>query len=133
MREPLTTTLLLELIGKLHIAFPRTIGEKNPAMMAEVYRNGLRGVSGEAVRDAVERCIQKDEYFPKVSRIREYAAHYDKVRTVDIRGQEGWDECGICGARAKHVFVEGSTEMRLVMEHNPGPHGLRKNSEEGAA
>jgi hypothetical protein len=109
MPEPLTSSLLLELIAKLHVAFPRTIGEKNPAMMADVYRNGLRGLSGDAVRHAVDRCIETEEYFPKVSKLREMAKAWDVQRTVTLRFETSWDVCPACGARATWTDCYRST------------------------
>lgn len=128
MHEPLTTQLLLDLLAQLHVAFPRTIGKENPAMMADVYRNGLRGVSGDAVREAVARCVQDDQYFPKVSRLREIARMIDARRSGAVRRAASWDECGVCGARvtetAKHAWV---------MVHHRGPHHIRDDAAEGAA
>lgn len=100
MPEPLTSSLLMELIARLDAAFPRRIGEKNPTMTADVYRNGLRGLSGDSVRHAVDRCIETEEYFPKVSKLRELAKAWDVQRTVTLRHEVSWDVCPFCGARA---------------------------------
>lgn len=143
MREPLTSPLLTELIEKLHVAFPRNIGKQNPAMMVDVYRNGLRGVGGDSVREAVERLIQTEQYFPKVAQIREAAMAYDRQRTVTARVSNDPDECGVCGARVKEVPCYRTTDAigedgqkvreyigsRLNMTHDPRMHGIRENQE----
>lgn len=79
MPEPLTTTLVMEELQRLHVAFPNNIGMRtSPAKTAEVYRNGLRGLSGDAVRAAADRVIQDDEFFPKVAKLRELATVWMK-------------------------------------------------------
>jgi hypothetical protein len=154
MSEPLTSSLLMDLIARLHAAFPRTIGKENPAMMADVYRNGLRGLSGDAVRHAVDRCIQTEEYFPKVSQLREIAKAWDVKRMVTLRHEESWDVCTVCGVRAQWTDcyratgekgpdgkllrdAEGRplrvyTATRLHLEHDPRQHGVLAKQEQTA-
>lgn len=100
MPEPLTTQLVVELLQKLLAAFPRNLGAQNPQMMADVYRNGLRGMDGDAVRAAVDVAIQSDNYFPKVARLRELASEWTKRNRVNVGPRPG-DEgvCHICRQR----------------------------------
>lgn len=128
MHEPLTTPLLLDLLQKLHVAFPRTLGKDNPAMMAEVYRNGLRGLSGNAVKEAVEKCIQQDQYYPKVARIREVASEIIRRTTVTLQHTASWDRCGVCG-----VAVTKSAGGRMMLDHDPRAHGIRVDAEQASA
>jgi len=102
MPEPLSTELVAQLLVKLHAAFPRTIGAQNATATTDVYRNGLRGLSGDAVRNAVDRVIENDTYFPKVARIRELANEWERRRLAFAPRHR--DEpanplaCRICGA-----------------------------------
>ena len=103
MPEPLTGGLMLDLLRQLHIAFPRNIGMQNPQLMADTYRNGLRGLSGEAIRWSVGQVIQDDKYFPKVSRLRELASGWNRANRVEIEAAiqrpSGW--CDGCQTVAK--------------------------------
>ena len=100
--EPLTTSLIAELLPKLLTAFPSKISSQNPQHTAEVYRNGLRGMDGEAVRAAVDISIQTDNFFPKVARLRELASEWTRRnRAVAIMRVEAvWHTCSVCGAKA---------------------------------
>lgn len=110
MGEPLTSQLVASLLGELHVAFPRNLGAQNPAMMADIYRNGLAGLSGDGVRWAVKQVIQEDKFFPKVSRLRELAQTWQRrnVIAVTVRNGDGRPEdvCMICGARYEGVAIE---------------------------
>lgn len=103
MPEPLTSQLVAEQLQKLLVAFPRNLGSQNPAMMADVYRNGLRGLSGDAVRAAVDRAIQEDEYFPKVARLREAATAWQRYNTTTLAPKFAKDDrwCDRCQSRAE--------------------------------
>jgi hypothetical protein len=85
MPEPLTTSLVGELLTKLSAAHPRSLYKANPVHMCEVYRNGLRGLSGDAVRFAVDRSIQEDKDFPKVARLRELGTEWQKRNQATVR------------------------------------------------
>jgi hypothetical protein len=101
MPEPLTSQLVRECLEKLTIAFPRTVG--NPAAMADIYRDGLRGLSGDSVREAVRRAIQEEEYVPKVAKLREIATAWEKVNRahfpVQLEPESGW--CPNCRTYVK--------------------------------
>ncbi len=163
MHEPLTTQLVVELLQKLLAAFPRNLGSQNPTMMADVYRNGLRGIEGEAVRAATDLAIQNDQYFPKVARLREIATEWTRRNraAVALRQEDAWDVCSICGARAVEKFItrqqrdpenrnallwdgldekgepiprmETLKEPRYHIEHDARMHHILRVSEEGAA
>lgn len=103
MPEPLTTTLVMEELQRLHVAFPQNVGMRtNPAGTAEVYRNGLRGLSGDAVRAAADRAIQEDEFFPKVAKLRELATAWMKHNQPSVEAQFAVDPlwCPVCQSRA---------------------------------
>lgn len=105
MAEPLTTELVAEMLGKLHVAFPRASNTQNAGKLADVYRNGLHGLSGDAVRAAVNRVIQEDEYFPKVARLREVSKAWMARGNAVLpfkRPSEDTYTCPICGAHATH-------------------------------
>jgi hypothetical protein len=129
MFEPLTTSLLLELIEKLNVAFPRARGAISPAALADVYRNGLHGLSGDAVRDAVARCIERDQYFPKVAGLRVLAAAFDKRRAINMQQHRSgdMDQCPICFARAE---MHGN---RSIITHDRRSHGLKDYDQEYVA
>jgi hypothetical protein len=76
MREPLTSTLMLEQMEKLVVAFPRARGSAPLDRMADLYRDNLRGVSGEALRWAVTAAIREDQYFPKIARLHQLAQRF---------------------------------------------------------
>jgi hypothetical protein len=100
--EALSSQLMLECLDKLLIAFPRTIGKAKD--MAAVYREGLRGLSGDGVRYAVDRIIQDDSYFPKVARIREIARAWERVNRAAPPEQVNVDPlwCPSCKTRAEY-------------------------------
>jgi len=78
MAEPLTLQLVAELLGDLDAAYPRHIKPENTQATAHVYRNGLSGLSGDAVRYAVKRAMQESEYFPKIAKLRELAESWER-------------------------------------------------------
>lgn len=153
MGEPVTTALVSELMPKLYAAFPRTIkGEQG--VVLDTYRNGLRGLSGEAVRFAVDRVIQEDTYFPKVSRLRELATAWQRrnatVPAVVVAPR--WDTCPVCGATAKprtisrqrrdpdrrnavirdergQVVWEEVESLMLYLDHDPARHHVSQRAE----
>jgi hypothetical protein len=83
--EELTFALMLEQLQKLHIAFPSHAGMKaNPRATAEVYRDGLQGLSGEAFRAAARIAIENGKFFPKIGELRESAAEWTRRHNVDV-------------------------------------------------
>lgn len=104
MPEPLTTSLVLEELRKLHTAFPQNVGMRsNPSGTAEVYRNGLRGLSGDAVRAAADRAIQDGEFFPKVAKLRELATAWMRHnQPAGLAAAVNHDDtyCGLCRTKA---------------------------------
>jgi hypothetical protein len=78
MPELFTPDLISESLKRLNAAFPRNIGKQNPEYTFEVYKTGLRGLSPESIKAAVDRSIQDEEYFPKVSKLRELAHNWAK-------------------------------------------------------
>lgn len=146
MHEPLTSSLLAELIADLQVAFPRGASGAKPAALADVYRNGLRGLSGDSVREAVRRAIQSEQYFPKVARLREIASSYDRQRTANVRHSGAWNQCGVCGARVhmqEYFKSSGKKDdqgewimvfagRREVLTHDMRAHGIREHLEEVA-
>jgi hypothetical protein len=97
MPEPLTSQLVAELMRDLLAAFPSKHSEKNLTHTADVYRNGLRGVSGDALRASVAVCIKSDSYFPKVARLRELATEWTKRNTVAPLIVKDSRVCRVCG------------------------------------
>ncbi len=104
MAEPLTTQLVSEELKRLHVAFPQNIGMRtNPGGTAEVYRNGLRGLSGDAVRAAADRAIQDGEFFPKVAKLRELAMawmRHNQPATTAVSASHDDTYCPKCQSRA---------------------------------
>lgn len=98
MAEPLTLELMLELLPKLYVAFPRTLGKDQVRATAVVYRDGLRGLSGDGVRAAVDRVIREDQFFPKVARIRELTREWEKVNRASAAVIDGPKSrrCPVC-------------------------------------
>lgn len=148
MPEPLSHALLADVIEKLNVAFPRNLGKQNPAMMAEVYRNGLRGLGGDAVRYAVDRLIQTEQYFPKVAQIREVAHQWQRQHVVEVqRDRADPSRCHICGARETERPIYRNTGkkdeageeireylgQRVVLEHDRRAHHVYDNSEQSFA
>lgn len=85
MPEAVTTVTVLEELKRLHVAFPTHSGMKNnPSGTAEVYRDGLHGLTVDALRAGVRIIIENDTYFPKVSRLREVAWEWTKRHSSDI-------------------------------------------------
>lgn len=101
MAETLTVGTMLELLPKLYTAFPRTLGKDQLRETAQVYRDGLRGLSGDGVRAAVDRVIREDNYFPKVARLRELAREWERSNVVIVAPQAAdplW--CPNCQSKA---------------------------------
>jgi hypothetical protein len=88
MAEPLTTALIAEQLGKLRVAFPNTRDSRSPAVVADLYRDHLAGVSAEALRAAVTRVIREDEFFPKVARLRAVAFEVEAARERERRSHD---------------------------------------------
>ena len=103
MHEPLTTALVGEELKRLFAVFPSKLAAQNVAFTAETYKNGLRGIDGQALRGAVEIVIQNDSYFPKVARLREAAGVWTKHNRPRLapRVEPAWNVCPVCGARAE--------------------------------
>jgi hypothetical protein len=79
MPETLTVEILVEQLRRLRLAFPTHAGTKTPEQIietAEVYRDGLHGISGEALRAAVRIAIETEKFFPKVVDLRTLAAEW---------------------------------------------------------
>lgn len=103
MPEHLTTQLVAEEMQKLVVAFPGNLAAKtNPSMLADTYRNGLRGLDGDAVRAAVDIVIREDTFFPKIARLREVAGEWTRRNRASYAAKiEGaWHTCPTCGAKA---------------------------------
>lgn len=131
MPEPLTTQLVAEQVQKLLAAFPsRNVAGQNVVHTADVYRNGLRGLSGDSLRAAVDLSIQQDSYFPKVARLRELAqqwARYNQPQRQEqfVDTDPLW--CAGCQSRAewrdrwrpkvdrlhRRVLIDGNRYMLL--------------------
>lgn len=95
--EPLTLELVAQMMRDLLAAFPsRNVAGQNIAHTAEVYRNGLRGVSGEALRAAVDLSIKSDTYFPKIARLRELASEWTKRNVVSMPSVAHEGVCPFC-------------------------------------
>lgn len=103
MRSPLTSVLLAEQLKRLAAVFPSKIGTQNPAFTAEVYKDGLRGIDGDALVGAVSMCIQADSYFPKVARLREAAGEWSRRNRASLPAQipVAWNVCPVCGEKAQ--------------------------------
>lgn len=159
MRQPLTHAVLGELLADLHAAFPASLAKRNPEHTADVYSKGLNGMSADAVRWAVVRSIEEDEYFPKVSRLRSLAQEWLRRNTMAFAPRHSGDpmECSVCGARAQQVpitryrrkwegdpprdryvldldadgnpVVESLVSVGFVMTHDRNRHGVNQRSE----
>jgi hypothetical protein len=71
MPEPLTLELVLEMLKDLNAGgLGRKMDDEELGRRAAVYRQALEGLSGDAVRFAIKKALQEDEYFPKPARIR---------------------------------------------------------------
>lgn len=155
MAEPLTSALVAELMPRLYAAFPRAI-RGDERYVHDTYRNGLRGLSGDAVRAAVDVVIREDTYFPKVARLREVAAAWQRrASPPDITYRKvPWNECATCGAKAlprtirrlrrdpkthalvrdehgREIWEEVESTM-LYMDHDAARHHVSRVEEESA-
>ena len=107
MSEHMTAALVLDELTRLFTAFPTHAGMKNnPRGTAEVYRNGLTGISGDALRHAAKRVIQEDSFFPKVARLREIALGwetYTRAANTAPAGEVDPLWCPRCQSRVETV------------------------------
>jgi hypothetical protein len=104
VREPLTAMLIADQLKRLFGAFPASkLASQNPSFTAETYKDGLKGIDGEMLRAAVDRCIQEDQYFPRIARLRELAFEWRRRNRDETPAAERstWNHCGICGAEAQ--------------------------------
>jgi hypothetical protein len=107
VRNPLTSALLAEQLKRMAAVFPSKLSSQNPAYTAEVYKDGLRGIDGDALVGAVDLCIQTDSYFPKVARLREAAGEWMKRNRAHFAPviKPAWNVCGVCGAKAESPAI----------------------------
>lgn len=121
MREPLTSMLLAEQLKRLLAAFPTRLASQNPQFLAETYRDGLKGIDGQAFRGAVEMAIQNEQYFPRISKLRELAHEWAKRNRVETPAEHKstWNRCGVCGAEAAPEMI---TRPRLFDPESSEPH-----------
>lgn len=148
MAELLTLDLMRELLAQLHVAFPTSKGV-DPQQMARVYRDGLSGLSGDAVRYAVTQCIREENFFPRVAKLRAYAQDYIRRTSAQSRPEARFSSepgaCPTCGAvpqrvrmqryardtRGEIVRKDGEAVLEefesstLHVMHDPSRHGLR--------
>lgn len=115
LREPLSRALLAEQLKKLLAAFPTRLASQNPEFLAETYKGGLRGIDGEQLRRAVDMAIQTEQYFPRISKLRELAHEWTKRNRLDIATthKAEWHTCGICGATVESIEI---TRPRLYQD-----------------
>jgi hypothetical protein len=76
VHEPMTLELVVTVLRDLQAAFPSKMDDKALVRRAEVYRDNLNGVSGQALRWAAKQAIQEDNFFPKISRLRDLATRW---------------------------------------------------------
>lgn len=122
MLEPVSRTLMLELIPRLRAAFPKNMRADELPTLASVYCDGLRGCSTDAVRHAVGQAIQNDQYFPKVSRLRELVADYNR-RTAVMDAHTHSDQwCEQCHTNAEWIrrWTVAVDEQRRVRLSDDG-------------
>lgn len=102
MAEELTGALVLEQLQKLFVAFPTHAGMKsNPRGTADLYRESMHGLSGEAFRAAVRVAIDTGKFFPKVAELRETAWEWTRRHRVEIEPVYGDPlYCPRCNAHA---------------------------------
>lgn len=101
MKEPIGTATMYDELKRLLTAFPRR-GQQDLTGLADVYKKGLVGVETDALRGAVDACIQNDEFFPKVARLRGAADEWMRRNRGKFApaGPDDPDRCNVCGARA---------------------------------
>ena len=122
----LTTADIHAELKRLVVVFPSN--RRDLSALAEIYKTALQGIDPTALHAAADRCIQEDQFFPKVARLREAASDYARrhpSRFAPLHS-ESWDTCGVCGAKA----IETATG-RTAMNHDARLHHVRY--EEGAA
>lgn len=81
MPELLTVAILVEQLKRLRLAFPSHQGMKTPEQTiatAEVYLDGLRGISADALRAATKTAIETEKFFPKIVDLRTLAAEWTR-------------------------------------------------------
>ena len=141
MRQPLTTQTVLDELQRLLTAFPRR-GDQNLTRLADVYRAGLVGVETDALRAAAGRCIQEDEFFPKVARLRSLADEWMRRNRGAFAPtiRDRWNICPTCGAVALPRQITRPTRggprgeletvesQGLYMDHLPGPHHVHDDA-----
>lgn len=76
MPEPMSRELVGECLKTLAAAFPQRLSPEQHDQRNDVYRNGLSGLSGDALRFAVKISMQEDNFFPKVARLRQIAQRW---------------------------------------------------------
>lgn len=104
MPEPLTLSLVVELLKDLHIAFPSAARGKSPEETANVYRNGLNDLSGDAVRWAVGEAIRTEEFFPKVAKLRDLASRRIRAQGIAALQIHEADPLYCRGCRSRSQF-----------------------------
>jgi hypothetical protein len=96
MPEPMTLELVLDVLRMLAAAFPGRMDDRALMRRADVYRDNLQGMSGDALRWAAKIAIQEDSYFPKVARLRALATRWTVANTATVEAQNqrpsGWCE-----------------------------------------
>ncbi len=141
--DPITSPILLECLERLDAAFPRgRVSTMKPGMRAEIYRDGLKGVTATALREAVKRVIQDDIFFPKAARLREVARAVDRELIAKNPRVEAWDKCRLCGAdvtwhdvyfdtrdEATGITAPKFAGRRFVMQHLEQGHSLRREGD----
>lgn len=80
MHDVLPIATVAEQLAKLRAAFPNTRDNRSPAVIADLYREHLAGISADVLRVAVERVIREDEFFPKIARLRGLAFEVEARR-----------------------------------------------------
>ncbi len=105
----LTLPLIVDVLRDLRINFPGKRDGQDIQRQAEIYREGLTGISADGLRHASRRAIQEDAFFPKVARLRELAASYDAYQR-NSQPATAADEarCRNCGE-----------DFRLIRKHRP--------------
>ncbi len=106
MPEVLSHSVVSQELARLVQAFPSA--RRNLSELAEVYRSGLVGISPHALHVAVDRVIQDDQFFPKVSRLRQLAGDYAKSHPSPFAPSfpsDNPDICPICGAQANPRMI----------------------------
>jgi hypothetical protein len=119
MPEPMTLELVLDVLRMLAAAFPGRMDDRALMRRADVYRDNLQGMSGDALRWAAKIAIQEDSYFPKVARLRALATRWTVANTATVEAQNqrpsGW--CDGCQSVARPEKRWG--DLRSTIAENP--------------